>query len=637
MVLFCGAMVASLFFNGSAIEFFAISMGFLWLLALGILWQKYQEGFTVPRSALALMLTLFWSWLGLSLFWSPVPYVSAVNFWWIGSVVFVYWLATLTPKPAQCWSATAFMVFIIGMLLAGMALYQLTVLNSDPRSTFPSRNSHAALLLLIAMPASGYFLIIASNIWRPLLGLALFVLFLAIAVTGSRGVMLSLLLAVVAVAIVACRQISHRRLVAWLGMIILAYVVAYGILGGWLVGRLTTAFEPAYAGHDRLLIWSQAWKMLQDAPWFGIGLGTYWLFWPPYRDPRDSSAGFYVHNDYLQIWIEAGLPGLLLLLAIEIAVFAAFIRLLRASQTTTARRIEAAGLFGGLLAIGAHAFIDFDLYVQPILLVAGLLLARLQHLGAATASFALRPASRFGLPAWRAITLLLSLFPLLYFIALGLSAWLTLQGRELAGQARWIEANQALTRAWQLMPTSDLTLIVHADLLRQAGATLPSSAQSQRDDIYREALALLAKAETNNPARAQIPYLRGLIYQEYPAAAGPDGQRLAAESYRQALQIDPRAYWARMAYAQILVTQGHVAKASDVLEGGVDYEYSAEPNVMSYFYFAAALRSQTGNSTGAEALRRQVERQYYDRRVRENPFGPKIQISPPITSLSTSS
>ena len=69
--------------------------------------------------------------------------------------------------------------------------------------------------------------------------------------------------------------------------------------------------------------------MLMDAPWLGIGLGTYWLYWPTYRHPDDTSGGFYVHNDYLQIWIETGLPGFLLLLAVYVAVFIMFVRLVR--------------------------------------------------------------------------------------------------------------------------------------------------------------------------------------------------------------------------------------------------------------------------------------------------------------------
>lgn len=631
-LLLGGAVVASLFFNGSVIEFFALSMGCLCLLALVLLWRVYGGTVEVPRTSLALFLTLFWAWLAVGVFWSRVPYVSAVNFWWVGSFAFVFWLAMLTPQREQCWRAGGLVVLIVGTALASMALYQLLALNSDPRSTFLSRNSHAAMLILIATAASGYFLVTVSGIRHTLLGAALFLLFLAVAVTGSRGVMLSLLLAIATVAAVSYRHVPRGRFFGWLALIAAAYVLANLLLEGWLTERLSSVFDPTHSGHDRFLIWRQAWKMLQDAPWLGIGLGTYWLFWPPYRDPLDSSAGFYVHNDYLQIWIETGLPGLLLLLATEVAVLMLFIRLLRDARVPVAARVEAAGMLGGLLAIGFHAFFDFDLYVLPILLVIGLMLARIQQLGGAAASFALRPAARFGRPAWRTITLLLILFPLLYFTALGFSSHLTTKARELIGQARWVEANEALIRAWQLMPTSDLTLVTHADLLRQAIALLPLTAQTQREEIYREVLVLLAKAEKVNPVRAQTPYLRGLLYQDYPEFTGPQWSTYAAESYRQALRIDPRAFWARVAYSKMLLKLGKPAEAREVLEGGVDYLYVAEPNVRAYFHFTADLRSQTGDRAGAIALRRQVEWRFRNPPTRDDPFGPKAQDESPRAS-----
>lgn len=628
-LLFSGALVASLFFNGTYIEYFSVALGLLCLLALVLLWRAYGTGLPAPRTPLALFLTLFWAWLAVGLFWSRVPYVSMVNFWWVGSFAFAYWLVTLTPQREQCWRATAVIVFGVGVFLAVMALYQLLVLKSDPRSTFLSRNSHAAILILIATPASGYFLIAASSAWRKLLGAALFLLFLAIAVTGSRGVMLSLLLAAVTVTAVSYRHVPNRRLFGWLGMIAGAYVLANFLLEGWLTGRLSSVLDPASAGQDRFFIWRQAWKMMLDAPWLGIGLGTYWLFWPPYRDLRDSSAGFYVHNDYLQIWIETGLPGLLLLLAVEISVLVMFVRLLRNAHTTPAARIEAAGVFGGLLAIAFHTFFDFDLYVQPILLVIGLLLARIQLLDADRAPLVLRPAARFGQRGWRTITLLLLFLPAMYFTALGISAYLTAHARELAAKSRWVEASQAFTRAWQLMPTSDLALVNHAELLRQAAAALPSNARTERQALYREALALLTEAEKVNPVRAQIHYLRGLIYQTHPELTGPQWPALAAESYRQALRIDPRFFWARTAYSQMLLGLGKMAEAREILEGGIEYWYMGEPNVLAYFKLTAELRARTGDKAGAAALQRKIEQQFRGPRVRDDPFGPKIQTESP--------
>lgn len=632
-VLFGGALVASLFFNGTYIEYFSVTMGLLCLLVLTVAWRAYPDVLRLPRTALALLLTLFWVWLALGQLWSRVPYVSMVNFWWIGSFTLVYWLATLTPQAERCWTWSSRAVFLVGLFLAGMALYQLLVLNGDPRSTFLSRNSHAAMLILIAIPASGYFLLAPSGKWRFATGLMLSVLFLAIAVTGSRGVLLSLLLAVGVVAAVAYRRVPTRRLFGWLAIILGAYLLANFLLQGWLGGRLSSVLEPSSAGHDRFLIWRQAWKMALDAPWLGIGLGTYWLFWPPYRHPADSSAGFYVHNDYLQIWIETGLPGLLLLLAVEFVVIVMFVRMLRDTRVTPAKRVEVAGLVGGLAAIAFHTFFDFDLYIQPILIVIGLILARLQFLYSADEPaqyLVLRPANRVGKRAYHTISFLLVLLPVLYFVALGYSARLTVQARELAGQARWVEASQTLTRAWQLMPTSDLTLITHADLLRQAIPSLPPTALPQRKVIYREALAMLTDAERVNPVRAQVGYIRGMLYQQNRDLAGPQWVELAVQSYRKTLRIDPRAFWARVACAQLLLAQKRVAEAREVLEGGIDYWYMPEPRAFSYYSLTAQLRWHTGDRAGAVALEQKMERiKQASRAPRDDPFGPQIRLTPP--------
>lgn len=631
-VLLVAALIASLYFNGTYIEYFAASLLLLCLLALVVLWRGYPAGFQVPRSALSLLLTLFWAWLALGLLWSRVPYVSMVNFWWVGSFTLVFWLAVLTQEPERCWFWASRLVFLTGLVLAVTGLYQLLVLGGDPRSTFLTRNSQAAMLILIAVPASSHFLLAPAVRGRALLATALFVFFLAIAVTGSRGVLLSLLLAMSVVVATVYRRVPTARLLGWLALIVAAYFLANLLLQGWLGGRLSSVLEPSSAGHDRFLIWRQAWQMVLDQPWLGVGLGTFWLFWPPYRHPADSSAGFYVHNDYLQIWIETGLPGMLLLLAIEIAVLVIFIRMIRNARTTLATRIELAGLIGGLAAIAFHTFFDFDLYIHPILLVIGLMLARIQFLytaGAPTNLLILQPAKRIGRRTYYAITLLLLLFPLLYFTALGVSAQLTVQARESATQGRWVEASTMLSRAWQIMPTSDLTLVSHADLLRQAIPALPPADIQQRQTLLREALLFLEDAERVNPLRPQTYYIRGMLYQQNPGLIGSRWSELAAESYQRTLRTDPRAFWARMTYAQMLLSLGKVAQARQALEGGIDYWYLPEPGAFSYYHLTAQLRRQAGDREGAIALEQKMDSMTRSTKVRTDPFGPQIKLVPP--------
>src|SRR5581483_2192840 len=112
--------------------------------------------------------------------------------------------------------------------------------------------------------------------------------------------------------IFAWRAVGARPVLVTAGLLFAAYVAANPVLHGGPSGRLATLSDPGNAGVERFLIWRGSWEMLMAKPWWGIGLGSYYLAWPPYRDPADQTLGFFVHNDYLQIWIEAGLPALLL-------------------------------------------------------------------------------------------------------------------------------------------------------------------------------------------------------------------------------------------------------------------------------------------------------------------------------------
>ena len=347
--------------------------------------------------------------------------------------------------------------------------------------------------------------------------------------------------------------------------------------------------------------------MLMDAPWWGVGLGTYWLHWPPYRHPQDDSAGFYVHNDYLQIWIETGLPGFLLLLAVYVAVFIMFVRLVRHPGTPPAARVEAAGLFGGLLVIAVHTFFDFDLYIHPIQLVMGLVLIRLHALYLAYVPadiLVIQPAQRIGRRAYRVISFLVLLPPLMYFAALGGSAVLTYKARDLMTQARWVDASETLSRAAQLMPTSDLIPITHADMLRQAITQLPRGA-TERTILFREALVLLEDAEKQNPFRPQIFFIRGLLYNQNPDLADGDWAALATRAYATALKRDPLAFWAREAYAGLLLRQGKLKQAKEVLEAGIDYRYAGNA-VVRYYSLLARVRRETGETERAAALEKKI-------------------------------
>ncbi len=388
-----------------------------------------------------------------------------------------------------------------------------------------------------------------------------------------------------------------------------AYLLANLALKGQVTDRLGTLMHLPSADPARFLIWERAWRMLMDDPWWGVGLGTYWLQWPPYRNPDDISGGFYVHNDYLQIWIETGLPGLLLLLAVYVAVLVMFIRLVRNPSVSKAEIVESAGLFGGLLAIAAHTFFDFDLYIYPIQLAMGLVLARLHVLYLArvqASAITVTPARKISRRIYRAIAFLMFLLLVFYFAALGGSAMLTYKARELAAQRKWVEASTAFSRAARLMPTADIVLTAHADLLRQAIIQLPRDA-GERAVLFREALALLENAEKANPFRPQIFFVRALLYLQNAELAGPAGVGLAERAYATALARDPLAFWAREGYGRLLLQQGKPLEAKAVLEGGMAYRYGG-PAVIGYYMLVARVLRETGEEARAIALENEIRK-----------------------------
>lgn len=553
-------------------------------------------------------IVLFWAWLAVTLLWSPVSYISVANFWWVGGGCFVFLFITLVFDQTKIWRKTFIGMLLLALILVLVSFYQQFVLELDPRSTFLTHNSHAAFLMLIVLSASGYYLYAspAMDYRRPLLwalGIFHFAAFFAIAITGSRGVALGLLLGAGAMTVIAYRAVPARRLFAYWSLLIGAYLAADVVLSGFVAGRLGSLFNIEVAGLDRLLIWRQAWVMLMDAPWLGIGLGTYWLYWPPFRHPADGSGGYYVHNDYLQIWIETGLPGLLLLLAVYVSLALMCARALRLVPTGHPARIEIAALVGALFAIAAHTFVDFNLYILPIQLALGLVMARLhalclQQTGARVLT--LRPVQWMSRSGYRIVIILVVALPMLYFAALGTSTYLTSGARGIAARGDWAGASRNLTLASKLTPSSDLVYVMHADLLRLAISVLPLDSEKEKKALFHDALAMLDAAERANPVRSQIFFIRGMLYQQYPDLGGNDWSVRAQRAYADALQLDPLAYRAREAYGVLLMRENDPMRAREVLEAGADYRYAGVAT-RGYFSLLASVRRLSGDKAGALA------------------------------------
>ncbi len=141
--------------------------------------------------------------------------------------------------------------------------------------------------------------------------------------------------------------------------------------GDLLVGRLE-GLEAS--GNHRLLILGLGAEALADRPLTGFGLGSFPDVFLQYRD-----AGFGVdplsmrkaHNSYLELAIEAGIPGALLLLA---ALGVATWRCLAGLAARREEIVFSVAALAGTAVVAVHSLVDFSLQVPAVTMTWCLLL-----------------------------------------------------------------------------------------------------------------------------------------------------------------------------------------------------------------------------------------------------------------------
>ncbi len=131
--------------------------------------------------------------------------------------------------------------------------------------------------------------------------------------SGSRGAWIGIAALVLSVVPRAVRYVmgSDRRRV-WFGMVgALVCVAGLAINGSRWVEEIWRVFADAERNRGRIYIYKAAWAIFRDHPWFGVGLGTFWLNWEAYRSP--DLAGMpgvsHAHNLVLHLLAETGLVG----------------------------------------------------------------------------------------------------------------------------------------------------------------------------------------------------------------------------------------------------------------------------------------------------------------------------------------
>ena len=239
-----------------------------------------------------------------------------------------------------------------------------------------NRNAAADLLLIAMLALVAWGLKHApSPAARLIVGAGLVTLVVGVLLTGSRAGM-ALLLALGPGLVWWFARGSLRRLrpsarVAAAGAAILALAGTAALLASSDVAR-RMAGRFAQSGDPRPELWTDTLYAIGQYWPLGSGLGSFVpVFVAAERlEVVDASLPNRAHNDFLELALEAGLPGLIVLIALAAVLIWKLTARLRGADSP-AERAELVFAGATLLVLGLHSIVDYPLRSMSLATLAG--------------------------------------------------------------------------------------------------------------------------------------------------------------------------------------------------------------------------------------------------------------------------
>jgi len=206
------------------------------------------------------------------------------------------------------------------------------------------------------------------------LGMGLTALVFTLSRAGWAALSLSILLVLVA----AFFKTKKKAPVIFQALVFFLILLITGLsFHSIIAGRLS--FDDQGAAHMRLPLIKIALRIIRDHPLWGIGFGNYLKTLPVYGDPWEPfTMHTKVHNLYLLIGAEMGLPGLISYLSLLSLLLWASLRVFKRGDGPVS--ITAIGVFGGIVAFALHSLVDFvEITRIPILWFFAGLITGLSH------------------------------------------------------------------------------------------------------------------------------------------------------------------------------------------------------------------------------------------------------------------
>lgn len=414
--------------------------------------------------------------------------------------------------------------------------------------------------------------------------------FAGVMTTGAVAVFLSFFL-VMAVFVCLLKPDSYKSVFIFMaGVIVLMAVMTNSGLGFYHffgqgvhnVGdflEIDTNSENRISG-GRYMIWASAIEIIKLHPLIGTGIGTFFLYYPEFRNMNEGSAGYMVHNDLIQMTSEMGFLAPLIAISMIFFVLIRVWHVLRMKMDKN-ERLDVLIPFAAFGLLVGYSLVNFNFYVFPTLMMIGLFLSILNT------KFARReislPQKNIVREAFAVLVVVIFLVPLW---ACSLSEYHTNQ------------AMKALERE-DVQAFSD-----HLNMAGQWGrgangrAILQGAKFAALVNQEDRALELLGKAQAANPR------LVGIYIERADILSRRENLEAALAEAQAALRLDVGSTPARMKVADVLEQMGKDDEAYFVLAAGLKGVMRLR-DPRDYYHRLAALSLQRADiEVNKEVLKR---------------------------------
>ncbi len=618
--LWLAAFVCALYpVNDWQLWLFAVAITLSYVWAFAVLAAKLKDGWPVPKSSVLYAAGAFWLWAAFSVFWSDIKPVtlmalSMFSVMPLGFFAGVFACDEAFFKKLAPWIAGIFAV------LSAWAVFQFFFLNAyfmgQARHPLADPSSLGALLLMGFFCALGWLLAADTKkqrIWAALLSI---LILCGVLSTVARAPVFAGV--PVFVVLVAMLFQTLRQKAGWLVLVFAAGFAFYGLmqtdaskqidLGQRLFGG--TQFMEQQSNAERIAIWKSSLRMVEDRPVLGTGLGTFFLYYPEYRDTtQDTNGAILAHNDPLQYAVELGIPGMVLFYAF--VVLCAWRGFVSPKRLDGKKRIVAVSLFCALAALVATSHVGFSLYNLSILMMTGMILGAWFNITADgmndKVTLSMMPAN---VPPAVNKALLALPFVMTIWLLFGITA-----GEYYANRAaRDLFREDMLTFADDINKSARVSQGMNGRAYLLA-VNVPMSIlefekgrmkDDKQKELYAQVTDYMTRVLAINPREASAYYYLGKVQTLVTSSLIPEGTMIPEDYYKQALALDPKHLGARMAlYDLYRRMKKPLADQLAVMEPGEGLLYNT-PAAMGYYQKLAVLYLENKNYGKAKEMMRRM-------------------------------